>query len=49
MTQQRGHWHDRENRQQKERRVRFGPDLPGDEHDGQKGQQPEQRVVTDFF
>jgi len=29
--------------------VCFGPGLPGDEHDGHKGQQPEQRVVTDFF
>jgi hypothetical protein len=49
MTQQHGQWHDREDRQQKEQRVCFGPDLPGDEHDGHKGQQPEQRIVTDFF
>jgi hypothetical protein len=49
MTQQHGQWHDREDRHQKEQRVCFGPSLPGYEHDGNKGQQPEQRVVTDFF
>src|SRR5260370_1874433 len=49
MTQQHGQWHDREDRQQKEQCVCFGPDLPGDEHDGHKGQQPEQWIVTDFF
>jgi ATP dependent DNA ligase C terminal region len=38
MTQQRGQWHDREDRQQKEQRVCFGPSLPGDEHDWNKGQ-----------
>ena len=39
----------REDRQQKEQRARFGPGLPGDEDYGHKEQQPEQRVVTDFF
>ena len=49
VAQQRRQRHDREHGQHEEQRVRVGPHLRGDEHDGHERQQPEQRVVTDFL
>jgi hypothetical protein len=48
VTQERREGDDGENGQNEERRVRFGLELLGDEHYGHEGQQPEQRIVTDF-
>ena len=49
VTQQRGQRHDGEHGQHEEQRVRFGLELRGCKHHRHKGQQPEHRVVTDFF
>ena len=49
VTQQRGQRHDGQHGQHEKQRVRFGLELLGGEHHGHEGQQPEQRIVTDFF
>ena len=48
MTQEGSQRDDGQDREQEEQRVRCGLELLGGEHDGNKRQQPEQRVVTDF-
>ena len=49
VTQQRRQRHDGQDGQHEKQRVRFGLELCGCEHHGHEGQQPEQRVVTDFL
>ena len=49
MTEQCGQRHDGQNGQHEEQRVRLGLELRGGEHDGHERQQPQQRIVTNFF
>ena len=49
MTQQRRQWHDGQNGQHEEQRVRFWFEFVRREHQGHERQQPQQRIVADFF
>ena len=49
VAQQNRQGHDGQDGQHEQRRVRFGLELRGRKHHGHEEQQPEQRVVTDFF
>ena len=49
VAQQHGQWHDGQDGQHEQQRVRFGRELLSGEHHGHEGQQPEQGIVTDFL
>ena len=49
VAEQRGQRHDGQDGKHKQQRVRFGLERLNDERDGHEGQQPEQRIVTDFL